>query len=166
MKKYAFDTSGISNPLETMPEDIHESMWRGFKAKCLESGIIAVTQEIYDEMVHIPGSVGQCIKDQKDNMLMDVGGDWDWGAYITHTNKMEDNHHDYISEYCGGSKKTVGLNDISIIALAKALGLPVVSMEEQVTSGAKKRHIPDVCKLEGVEHLTISQLLRKEGLKF
>ena len=30
MKKYAFDTSGISNPLESMPEDIHESLWNGF----------------------------------------------------------------------------------------------------------------------------------------
>jgi len=28
MKKYAFDTSGISNPLESMPEDIHESIWK------------------------------------------------------------------------------------------------------------------------------------------
>ncbi len=41
MKKYAFDTSGISNPLESMPEDIHESMWKNFKEKILPSGIIA-----------------------------------------------------------------------------------------------------------------------------
>jgi hypothetical protein len=166
MKKYAFDTSGISNPLETMPEDIHESMWKNFRTKCLETGIIGVTQEIYDEMEHIPGSVGQCIKDQKAGLLMEVGGDWDWGNYITHANKMEDDHHDFISEYCGGSKKTVCLNDISIIALAKTLKLPVVSMEEPVTSGAKKLHIPDVCKIEKVDHLTFSQFLRKEGLKF
>src|SRR5580704_19617184 len=59
MKKYAFDTSGISNPLESMPEDIHESMWGNFKTKILPSGIIAVTQEIYDEMGSIPGSVGE-----------------------------------------------------------------------------------------------------------
>src|SRR4051794_22878052 len=123
MKRYCFDTSGISNPLESMPEDIHESMWNGFKVKCLESGIIAVTQEIYEEMEHIEGSVGQCIKAQKAGLLMEVGGDWDWGAYITHVNKMEDDHHDCISEYCGGSKRTVCLNDISIIALAKTLGL-------------------------------------------
>ena len=166
MKKYAFDTSGISNPLETMPEDIHESMWKDFKTKCLGSGIIAVTQEIYDEMVHIPGSVGQCIKGGKIELVMEVGGDWDWGTYITNVNNMEDDHHDFISEYAGGSKKTVCLNDISIIALAKTLGIPVVSMEERVTSGAKKLHIPDVCDLHKVDHLTFSEFLRKEKLKF
>ncbi len=65
MKKYAFDTSGISNPLESMPEDIHESIWKTFKETILPSGIIAVTQEIYDEMGSIQGSVGQAIKDNK-----------------------------------------------------------------------------------------------------
>jgi hypothetical protein len=142
MKKYCFDTSGISNPLETMPEDIHESMWDGFKAKCLKSGIIAVTQEIYEEMKHISGSVGQCIRDNKAVLLMEVGGAWDWNAYVDHVNQMEDDHHDFISEYAGGSKKTVCLNDLSIIALAKTLKIPVVSMEEPVTVGAKKLHIP------------------------
>jgi hypothetical protein len=166
MKKYCFDTSGISNPLESMPEDIHESMWNGFKTKCLESGIIAVTQEIYDEMVHIPGSVGQCIKDNKASLLMEVGDDWDWGSYITNLNKMEDDHRDFISEFTGGSKKTVCLNDISIIALGKTLNIPVVSMEEPVTSGSKKLHIPDVCNLQSVEPLSFSEFLRREKLKF
>jgi len=51
---------------------------------------------------------------------MEVGDNWDWGTYIDHVNAMEDAHHDFISEYCGGSKKPC-LNDISIIALAKTL---------------------------------------------
>ena len=126
MKKYAFDTSGISNPLESMPEDVHESFWVNFKAKVLPSGIIAVTQEIYDEMQYIPGSVGECIKANKSNLLMEVGDDWDWGLYINHLNAMEDDHKDVISEFNGGSKKTVGLTDISIVALAKTLNVPVV----------------------------------------
>jgi hypothetical protein len=166
MKRYCFDTSGISNPLEAMPEDIHQSMWGGFKTKCLESAIIAVTQEIYAEMEHIPGTVGQCIRDNKANLIMEVGEDWDWGTYIDHCNKMEDEHHDFISEFIGGTKKTFGLTDISIIALAKTLNLPVVSMESPVTSESKKLHIPDVCKLQSVEHLTFSEFLRKEQLKF
>lgn len=167
MKKYCFDTSGISNPLELMPEDIHESMWQNFTTKCLESGIIAVTQEIYGEMEHIPGSIGQCIRQKKTELVMEIGGDWDWGTYITHVNRMEDDHHNFISEYTGGSRKTVCLNDISIIALAKTLHLPVVSMEERVTSTSKRKlHIPDVCDLEFVEHLNFSDFLRREKLKF
>jgi hypothetical protein len=166
MKKYCFDTSGISTPLETMPEDIHESMWARFKTQLLKTGLIAVTQEIYQEMEHITGSVGQCIKDNKASLVMEVGEDWDWGTYITHANKMEDNRREFISEYIGGSKKTVGLNDLSIIALAKTLSIPVVSMEVRVTAGSKKLHIPDVCDRESVEHLTFSDFLRKEKLKF
>jgi hypothetical protein len=166
MKKYCFDTSGISNPLETMPEDIHESMWNDFKVKCLESGIIAVTEEIFEEMEHIPGTVGKCIKENKASLLMEIGEDWDWGSYIDNVNNMQEDHRDFISEFTGGSKKTVCLNDISIVALAKTLDLPVVSMEEPVTVGAKKLHIPDVCKIQKVDHLSFSQFLRKEKLKF
>jgi hypothetical protein len=166
MKKYAFDTSGISNPLESMPEDIHESLWNGFKTDILPSGIIAVTQEIFTEMESIPGSVGDAIKANKENILLEVGEEWDWGAYIDHCNRMEDEHHDKISEYCGGSKKTVGLNDVSIVALAKTLNIPVVSMEKPVSDKSDKLHIPDVCKLQKVDHLTFSEFWRKEGKKF
>jgi Domain of unknown function (DUF4411) len=166
MKKYAFDTSGISNPLESMPEDVHQSLWNNFKSAVLPSGIIAVTQEIYQEMEHIPGSVGQSIKANKSSILMEVGEDWDWGSYIDHCNKMEDDHRSVISEFTGGSKKTVGLTDISIIALAKTLSVPVVSMEKPVTSQSKKMHIPDVCKIEKVDHLSFSEFCRKENMKF
>jgi hypothetical protein len=166
MKRYAFDTSGISNPLESMPEDVHESVWSHFKIEVLPSGIIAVTQEIYDEMEHIPGTVGGSIKANKSNILLEVGEDWDWGTYVDHCNKLEDDHRDVISEFIGGSKKTVGLTDISIIALAKTLKIPVVSMEKPVTSQSKKMHIPDICKIDKVDHLSFSEFCRKENMKF
>ena len=53
MKEYCFDMSGISNPLETMPADIHTSFW-SLVSKFLVSGKVVVTKEIYEEMVHIP----------------------------------------------------------------------------------------------------------------
>jgi len=71
MKKYCFDMSGISNPLEAMPEDIHRSMWAKIKA-IFASGQIAVTKEIYDEMTHIPGSVGDCIRDNEQKLVLEV----------------------------------------------------------------------------------------------
>jgi Domain of unknown function (DUF4411) len=149
MKRYCFDTSGISNPLETMPEDIHASMWNKV-SDIIVAGDIAVTQEIYEEMMHIPGNIGSCIGTNKDKLLLEVGkGDWNWQAYVTQSNAIIAAHKGFISEYTGGSPKTVCLNDISIIALAKSLALPLVSMEKAVTSpGANKRHIPDVCALE------------------
>jgi hypothetical protein len=78
---------------------------------------------------------------------------------------MNMEHHKFISEYNGGSKKTVGLNDMSVIALAKSLGLPLVSMEVSVQSSSVKRRIPDVCAIEAVEHLSFSDFLRKERIK-
>ena len=67
-----------------------------------------------------------------------------------------------------GSAKTICLNDLTIIALAKTLGLPVVSMERLVSEGpgTKKRRIPNICKAEGVEHLSFNDFLRREKLTF
>ncbi|WP_316233930.1 DUF4411 family protein [Bradyrhizobium sp. SZCCHNR1098] len=166
MKKHCFDTSGISNPLETMPEDIHESAWTKIKEK-ISSGEIAVTREIYDEMIHIVGTVGQCIKDAESELLLEVGeGDWDYNAYTAETVRMQEAYADFIAENTGRAG-TVGLNDISIIALAKTLKLPLVSMEVAVNNGtSRKRRIPDICKIEGVKHMTFSEYCRAENLKF
>jgi hypothetical protein len=167
MKKYCFDTSGISNPLETMPQDIHESMW-GWFVEFIAGGNVAVTTEIYDEMVHIQGAVGDCIKKHKADMILEISkGEWDWPAYIQHVTVLQTKHSEFISEYTGGSPRTICLNDISIIALGKTLGLPVVSMERRITEPqAKKRRIPDVCVMENVSHLTFNQFLRAEKARW
>lgn len=166
MKRYCFDTSGISNPAETMPQDIHESMWKKVH-EIVESGCIAVTTEIYEEMIHIEGPVGECIRNNKDRMVLEVGDvSWDWESYLRCAKEIQAAHHDFISEYTGGSPKTICLNDISIIALSKALGLPLVSMESLLTAPeATKRRIPNVCQIESVEHLWFNDFLRREGIR-
>ena len=73
-----------------------------------------------------------------------------------------------ISEYNGNRKNTVGLNDITIIALAKTLGLPVVSSEKKTNveqDSEKRQKIPDVCEKEGIQHLSFNELLRAEAIK-
>ena len=78
---------------------------------------------------------------------------------------MQISQRAFISEYNGGYKKTVCLNDISIIALAKSLALPVVSMEALIRQpGAKWRRIPNVCLAENVEHLWFNDFLRRENV--
>ncbi|NKL03116.1 DUF4411 family protein [Rhizobium leguminosarum bv. viciae] len=168
VKRYCFDTSGISNPLETMPEDIHKSLWAHFSAFVLDN-YIAVTQEIFDEMCHVTGDIGGLINQCKSTMVLELGQpDWDWQGYILHSKRMLTDHRTCISEYTGGSAKTICLNDMTIIALAKTLGLPVVSMENPVkeTGQTSKRKIPNICLAEGVEHLTFSDFLRREKLSF
>lgn len=150
-----------------MPEDIHKTMWKGFRER-VENGMIATTTEIHDEMCHIPGDVGACLIASKSSIILEVGEDWDWHTYLAHAERMQVDHKDFISEFTGGSAKTICLNDLTIIALAKTLGLPVVSMERLVSEdpGTKKRRIPNICKAENVEHLGFNDFLRREKLTF
>ena len=150
--------------METMPIDIHKSMWASIET-ILASGAIALTQEIYEEMIHIPGSVGDCIRNNKDQLLLEVEqGDWDWQTYLSHASAMQVKHEGVISEFHGGRRNTVCLNDISIIALGKTLQLPVVNMEAKVVQvSATKKRIPEVCGIEGVTTYDFNDFLRKEG---
>jgi dephospho-CoA kinase len=55
---------------------------------------------------------------------------------------------------------------MTIIALAKTLGLPVVSMEKFIhQQDSKNRRIPNICQMEGIQHLDFNQFLRALGTK-
>lgn len=151
-----------------MPTDIHETMWNAIKDFILEENI-AINSEILDEMKLIDGGFGGFIDENSEVVLLEVGnGDWPWDDYVDHVSRMQVDHAQWISEYLGNKKDTIGLKDISIIALAKALGLPLVSMESFVVEDpkSKKRRIPNICIVEDVEHLTFNEFCRREGLKF
>lgn len=168
MKTYCLDMSGLSTPLEYMPEDIHTALWAQV-AKLIIDGKFAVTTEIYEELEHLPGPIGECVKKNKGNLQLEVQDDgWDWELYIGHVERMRVAYADVISENNGNRKGTVGFNDLSIIALAKTLGLPVVSSEKKTHASqdaAKRQKIPDICYSEGVLHMSFNELLRKEGIK-
>ena len=132
MKKYCFDTSGISNPLETMPEDIHESAWTKIK-ECISSGMIAVNVEIYEEMTHITGTVGQCIKDNENVLVLEVGeGEWDWETYTEHNTRMQDEYKQFISEFNNNKKSTAIL--VSCSRLTKSPGKTLSNLGQMITS--------------------------------
>jgi hypothetical protein len=166
MHKYCLDTSGISNPLAQMPEDIFAGLW-GKIAKLVENGFFCCTTEIADEYQHIEGNMGRRLSAHKASMVYEIGQDnWDWAAYVGHVNHIISTYRQFISEYNSNRKNTVGLSDVSIVALAKTLNLPVVSMEglDGGQTSATKMRIPRLCKQEGVKHLTFNDLLRAEGL--
>jgi hypothetical protein len=168
MKKYCLDTSGLSNPLEFMPEDIHPTVWAKVAA-LVTDGTFAATVEIYDELEHLPGPIGDCIRENDAALQLEIEeGTWDWRAYIAHYEDMKVRHAAVISEYNGNRKGTIGLNDLTIIALAKTLSLPVVSGEKKTSvdqDSAKRQKIPDICDKEGVDHLSFNDLLRAEEIK-
>lgn len=168
MKKYCFDTSGLTNPLQHMPQDLHEGMWKQIR-DFIESGQIAVTAEVYEELSRIPGAIGDCIRNNKKRLLLEVDDDaWDWKAYIVHSSSLITTYQSFISEYNNNIKGTVGMNDISIIALAKTLNIAVVSMEVPVlvpgNQSKAKRRIPDICVAERIVHLTFNDFLRRERI--
>jgi hypothetical protein len=93
---------------------------------------------------------------------------WDWPTYLTHVDRMRVTYEKVISEYNGNRKNTVGLNDLSIIALGKTLKLPVISSEKKLATAQdseRRQKIPDICDLEGVAHMSFNEFLRKEGIK-
>ena len=71
MKRYCFDTSGISNPLENMPIDIHGSLWEQL-LEFFEAGNVAITTEIFDEMALLPDGIGERIKTTKDALVLEI----------------------------------------------------------------------------------------------
>jgi hypothetical protein len=164
-KVYCLDMSGLSNPLETMPEDIHPILWSRI-AQVIVAGKFAVTKEIYDELVTLPGPIGICIQKNCPALQLEVGDDdWEWETYVGHVNRMRSTYKSVISEYNGNRKGTVGLNDVSIVALAKSLALPVISMEAVTfQASSTKIRIPGLCGLECIEQLTFNKFLRAEGI--
>jgi Domain of unknown function (DUF4411) len=144
----------------------HPQSSLGEGCKKIASGVFAVTTEIYEELEHLPGQIGECIKANKENLILEVEQEtWDWPTYLDHVERMRVAYTDVISEYNGNRRNTVCLNDISIIALAKTLGLPVISSEKKLQTAQdsnKRQKIPDICDLENVPHMSFNEFLRNE----
>lgn len=167
MAETCFDTSGLSHPWEEMPDPPHGGIWKFVRA-AIENGEIAMTREVFDEMCKINGGLGDFIEQHKDAVLYEVGeGDWDWGAYLKEADRIAQKHKEFVSDWTGGSPKTICLNDISGIALASTLKIEMVSGEKRIHDlvQAKKRKIPDVCVAEGVTHRSFNDYLLKAGYK-
>ncbi|WP_299963619.1 DUF4411 family protein [uncultured Roseobacter sp.] len=164
--KYCLDTSGFSNPLMEMPEDIHKTLWPSVVSR-VQAEIFCWNYEIANEMASIQGAIGNALDGCNGSCCYEVGkGSWDWAAYVATNNTWRTHFHQFISEYHGNRKDTIGLNDLSIVALAHTLGLPVVSMERPNMGqpSQTKLRIPDLCIAVGVTHYNFNQLCRKEGI--
>lgn len=165
--KYCLDTSGLSNPVVDLPEDIHTTLWPRV-ISTIQSGVFCWNVEIGNELALIPGAVGASLKACNGSSCLEVGkGSWPWKDYIDLNKKWQVSHRQYISEYNGNMKGTIGLNDLSIVALGCTLGLPVLSMERRNTNAgaSKKLRIPNFCDLVGVKHLNFNEFCRAEGIR-
>jgi hypothetical protein len=163
---YCLDTSGFSNPLMDMPDDIHVSLWTQVMAS-ITSDRVCWNGEIAEELKSIYGNVGACLNGQKRTCCLEVGDDdWDWESYLVTYEQWQVTYTPFISEHNGGKKNTIGLNDLSIVALAKTMGLPLISMEKRNLNqpSTNKLKIPNLCDVVGVQHLDFNDFLRAEEI--
>jgi len=166
MPRYCLDTSWISNPLLEMPPDVHVTLW-GRIRDLIEGGVFCWNTEIWEELDgSIQGDIGEFLKACNDGSCYEIGADhWNWRGYLENFEKVRVEYQGFISEYNGNRKNTVGLNDCSIVCLAKTLDLPVASMEKRSTQpSVRKLRIPDLCDRIGIEHFDLTGLMRAEGL--
>jgi hypothetical protein len=104
MKAYCLDMSGVSTPLEFMPEDIHPSIWSGV-ADLVTAGKFAVTAEIYEELCHLPGPFGECIKANEESLQLEIEEEsWDWKTYVAHYEEMKTKYASVISDITATEK--------------------------------------------------------------
>lgn len=168
MKRYCLDTSGFSTPHIQLPEEVslYRPIWDCVIAT-IESGVIGVTAEVYEELCHITGDVGECIRASKSKLLMEVDDpSWDGAGYIAHFNRMQKVHREWIAEYAMKSRaKTICLEDLTAVALAKRLKLPLISSESSAGDSPKHKRIPDICALENVVAYTFNDFLKIEGAR-
>lgn len=108
MQRYCLDTSGLSNPLENMPEDIHGSLWQQICDR-VKAGQFVCNTEIMEELKSIPGQVGACLVECCGHICLEIGDDaWPWQVYVEHVERMRVQHEAVISEYNGNQKTLLG----------------------------------------------------------
>ena len=165
MPRYCLDMSGLSNPAQQMPQDIHTLLWAQIKRRIV-AGVFATTPEVYEELTNLLPPIGECIAENKDKLVYEVGTDqWDWELYAEHTIRMQTEYKAFISEWNNGRAHTINLNDLSVVALGKTLALPVISMEARRAGAKKRRGIPDICDAEKIKHMDFNELLKAENIK-
>ena len=79
---------------------------------------------------------------------------------------MRKAHEDWIADYTMKSPaKTIGLKDLTAVALARSLKLPLVSSESSAGDSHKHKRIPDICALENVVPYSFNEFLKVEGTR-
>ena len=77
MHKYCLDTSGVSNPIMDLPEDIHVTLWQKIQ-QCVTSGLFCWNKEIQKELDSIYGETGDCLRACNGSCCYEIGADsWD-----------------------------------------------------------------------------------------
>ena len=165
MKKFVLDTSGLSKPIQDMPPHRHKRLWNCIK-QSIGNGVFATTEEVFEEeMLLLPDGIGAYMADNRSSIVLDFGDPYvNWNDYVITANEMQILYRESTQRTLQGRTDTVGIKDISVVALAKVLNLPLVSEAALIhdTSQTYKRKIPNVCAEYSVKHLSFNEFIDAE----
>lgn len=166
MPRYCLDTSGVSNPWHALPERVFPTLWVKVRA-CIENDCFCWNDNIAVELRNFKGAIGDALRNRERFCRYRNGSpNWPYDDYSILLDDWKDKYRQYIREFNKNRKHTIGLADLSIVALAKTLELPVVSMERSNPDNPSmtKLRIPDLCNREDVPHLNFVEFLEAEGV--
>lgn len=166
MTNYCLDTSGVSKPWLELPVRVFPTLWLKVWDR-IENDCFCWNDEIAQEIDRLDDPLRKKLKSREhvcrfrnDSTL------WPYGNYSNLILEWERKYSQYIQENHGNRTGTIGRADLSIVALAKTLTLPIVSMERPNTSSPSKTkiRIPELCKRENITHLNFVEFLEAEGV--
>jgi len=149
---YVIDTCSLTALRRVYPKDVFPGVWDKLD-KMAESGLLISTEEVYEELKVQEDVVFQWAKNHS-AIFMPLDE-------ITQ-NEVKNilaKHPELID-----LKKRKSSADPFLIACARVNACAVVT-EEKTSGGSQRPKIPDVCRDEKIECISLLELFRREGLK-
>lgn len=166
MPKYCLDTSGLSKPFIDLPQHVFPTLWQKV-GECIANDCFCWNDDIAEQFERLVEPLQSLLKNRERTCrFRDNDVSWPYDKYIALVSEWQTAYKQYISEFNDNRKDTIGLTDLSIVALAKTLTLPVVSMERPNSNqpSEKKIRIPELCEREKIKHLTFVEFLEAENI--
>lgn len=160
--KYCIDTNVLFNfwkigPDEPYGKDVFKSQWASIDIM-VENGQIVTPIAVLDEIMEGKDKKDPLKSWAKNHLYMFIGLDDDQVAAMA----------PIVSKFKIYNDLQKGdYPDLCVVALAKARRLKVITSEkETVNTGKKNPHIPNVCKDQGVDSMSVVAFLREENISY
>ncbi len=148
--KYVFDNSPLSALFRNYYRDRFPSLWESFDTMIAE-GEITSTREVLREIENIGGEVAIWASDNKGLFVTPTAEEAEFVTEIYKVAHFQQNIER--QKILRGGQNA----DTFLIARAKTLGIPVVTMEKYKEHSVK---IPNICEHFGVECLTLGMRIK------
>lgn len=152
---YCIDTSALIDLRWGYPRDVFPSAWKNLEGM-VHGGRLVAPHEVIEELRAYQG---------KDELLEWAGKNKRMfkrldGEQLGHVGRIVRSYPRFVDV-----SKTTPEADPFVVALARIEGCTVVASEKFAQPGGRPR-IPDVCRAEGIECISLLDLFRTQGWKY